>query len=199
MCEMSWNSYQKLVGTSQCSLIWVGLESCGTEGSEQMKLIVKSALAGLVAFIGLGPVAAFAQDASCGCATAYRGLGPVGSISQIKGDVVVSQAAGYDTAKVGGGLDFGSRVVVGPKGSAVVRAGGCNVSVPANSSLDISRVGDKVCLKVLGSEQTAAVPESSNQNGGGFKFGPPEAIFAGALITSGVLAATQDDDNSVSH
>lgn len=165
-----------------------------------MKFIVKSVFAGLVAFAGIGPVASFAQDASCGCTTAYRGLGnPVGSISQVKGDVVVSQTAGYDTAKVGGTLDFGSRVVVGPKGMATVRAGGCNVKVPANSSLDISRLGDKVCLKILGSEQTAAVPESSNQNGGaGFRFGPPEAIFAGALITTGVLAATQDDDNGVS-
>ncbi|ODT31282.1 hypothetical protein [Mesorhizobium sp. 65-26] len=165
-----------------------------------MKLIVKGVLAGLVAFIGFGPVSSFAQDASCGCATAYRGPGnPVGSIRQVQGDVAVSQAAGYDSAKVGSALDFGSRVVVGPKGSALVQSGGCNVAVPANSSLDISRVGDKVCLKVLGSEQTAAVPGASNQSGGGgFKFGPPEAIFAGALITSGVLAATQDDDNGVS-
>lgn len=166
-----------------------------------MKLIVKGVLAGLVAFVGFSPVESFAQDASCGCATAYRGPGsPIGSITQVKGNVVVSQATGYDTAKVGGGLDFGSRVVVGPKGLAVVKAGGCNVSVRANSSLDISRVGDKVCLRVLGSEQTAAVPDSSNGGGGGgFKFGPPEAIFAGALITTGVLAATQDDNNGVSH
>lgn len=166
-----------------------------------MKFFVKGVLAGFVAFAGFAPVASFAQDGSCGCATAYRGPGnPIGSITQVKGDVVVSQTTGYDTAKVGGGLDFGSRVVVGPKGSAVVKAGGCNVSVPANSSLDISRVGDKVCLKVLGSEQTAAVPDSSNGGGGGgLKFGAPEAIFAGALITTGVLAATQDDNNGVSH
>ena len=164
-----------------------------------MKLVVKGVLAGLVAFVGFGSVSSFAQDASCGCATAYQGPGnPVGSIRQVAGDVVVSQTAGYDTAKVGGALDLGSRVVVGPKGSAVVRAGGCNVTVPANSSLDISRDGDKVCLKVLGSEQTAAVPESSNRGGGGFKFGAPEAIFAGAIVTSGVLAATQKDDSGVS-
>lgn len=164
-----------------------------------MKLVVKSVLAGLVAIIGFGPVSSFAQDASCGCATAYHPGAAVGSIGQVKGDVVVSQAAGYDTAKAGGALDFGSRVVVGARGSAIVRAGDCKVSVPANSSLDISRVGDKVCLKVLGSEQTAAVPESSNGGGGGgLKFGPPGAIFAGALITTGVLAATQNDDNGVS-
>lgn len=163
-----------------------------------MNLVVKGVLAGLVAFVGIGPVASFAQDASCGCVAAYRGPGnPVALIGQVKGDVVVSRAAGYDTAKVGDGLDFGSRVVVGPKGLAVVRAGSCNVRVSANSSLDISRAGDKVCLKVLGSERTAAVPESSR--GGGFRFGPPEAIFAGALITTGILAATQDDDSGVSH
>ncbi|CAN7646696.1 hypothetical protein [Mesorhizobium sp. LjRoot246] len=35
-------------------------------------------------------------------------------------------------------------------------------------------------------------------SGGGGGFGPPEAIFDGVLLTSGVLSATQDDDNSIS-
>jgi hypothetical protein len=160
-----------------------------------MNPMIKSVLAGLVASIGVGPVSSFAQDASCSCATAYKGpAGEIGAIRHVSGDVVVSQATGYDSAKAGGGLDFGSRVVVGPKGSASVQVGDCSVKVPENSSLDISRVENKICLRVLGSEQTAAVPEGGQSRG----FGPPEMFFAGALITSGVLAATHNDDNGVS-
>lgn len=158
-----------------------------------MKSTLKIALLGLVASVGFGPVSAFAQDA-CSCSTAYMGSGAIGSITQVNGDAMVSQAAGYEPAKAGNGLDFGSRVVAGPKGSASVQVGGCNISVPANSTLDISRVGNKICLKVLGSEQTAALPENRLAP----KFGFPELFFAGALLTTGVAVATQDDDRAVS-
>jgi hypothetical protein len=160
-----------------------------------MNSIVKCALAALVASVGVAPVSAFAQDASCSCATAYRGpANPIGSVLKASGDTMLSQAAGYEPAKSGNVLDFGSRVVVGPKGSALVQVGDCNVSIPPNSSLDISRVEDRICLKVIGSEQTAAIPD----NGRRPRFGFPEAFFAGALLTTGVLAATQDDDKRVS-
>ncbi|TPM37615.1 hypothetical protein FJ967_16260 [Mesorhizobium sp. B2-3-4] len=161
-----------------------------------MKLIVRTTVVGFVVSVGFGSVSAFAQDASCSCATAYHGpQNPVGSIVSTNGDVMVSQAAGYGPAKAGNTLDFGSRVVVGPKGTASVAVGGCNLDVPANSSLDVSRVEGNICLKLVGSEQTAAVQQSSGAPGG---FGPPEGIFAGALLATGVLAATQNDDNAVS-
>jgi hypothetical protein len=160
-----------------------------------MNLVVKTALAVFVASIGFGPVSSSAQDASCSCATASQGpANPIGSIRSADGDVMVSQMAGYGPAKAGNALDFGSRVVVGAKGTASVLVGGCKLEVPANSSLDISRLGNNICLRLIGSEHTAAIPPS----GGGGGFGTPEAIFAGALLTSGVLAATQDDDNGVS-
>ncbi len=160
-----------------------------------MNFVVKGSLAGFVALIGLGPVSSFAQDASCSCATAYRGpANPIGSVVHARGDTMISQAAGYEPAKAGNDLDFGSRLVVGPKGAASVQVGDCRLDIPANSSLDISRVESNICLKVIGSEQTAAVPKSGQP----WRFGPPEAFFAGALITSGVLAATQNNDNGVS-
>ena len=159
-----------------------------------MNLVMKSALAGFVAAVALAPVSSFAEEAACNCATPYQGsASAIGSILRVDGDVMVAQAAGYGPAKAGGALDFGSRVVVGPKGGASVRVGGCNLDVPANASLDISRVENNICLRVVGSEQRAAIP--SNGAGG---FGPPEIIFSGALLTSGVLAATQDDGNGVS-
>lgn len=168
-----------------------------------MNLNVKIALAGLIASISFGPVSSFAQDASCTCATAYQGVASsIGSIGHANGDVMVSQTAGYGPAKAGATLDFGSRVVVGAKGSASVNVGGCNVNVPANSSLDISRVENNICLKVVGSEQTAAVGVSSEHTGqiasGGTPSWLPLGIFAGMAGTAGILAATQDNNNGVS-
>lgn len=126
-----------------------------------MNLIVRTATVGSVASVAFGSVSAFAENASCSCATAYRGpANPVGSIRSANGDVMVSQAAGYGPAKSGNALDFGSRVVVGAKGSASVAVGDCNLDVPANSSLDVSRVEGNICLKLVGSEQTAAIQSS---------------------------------------
>lgn len=161
-----------------------------------MNLVLKNALTGFVVLIGLGPVSAFAQDAACSCTTAYQGAaGAIGSVSRVSGDALISQAAGFDVAKVGSSLGFGSRVVVGPRGSASVQVGSCSLDVPANSSLDISRVGGNICLKL---DQSAQSAKAENSGGGVGGFGPPEAMFAGALLTSGVLAATQNDDNGVS-
>ncbi|RUW64836.1 MULTISPECIES: hypothetical protein [unclassified Mesorhizobium] len=168
-----------------------------------MNIVLKAALAGMVASFGFGSVSAFAQDASCTCATAYQGpANPIGSIQSVSGNVMVSQTAGYGPAKEGSALDFGSRLQVGANGLASVRVGGCKLSVPANSSLDISRVENNICLKIVKPEHTAAAisPEHTGAIGpsGKFAFGLPETFFAGALITAGVLTATQNDDNGVS-
>ncbi|TIL84184.1 MAG: hypothetical protein E5Y73_34560 [Mesorhizobium sp.] len=159
-----------------------------------MNLTVKIALAGFVASIGFGPVSSFAQDASaqdasCTCMTPYRGAASsIGSIGQANGDVMVSQAAGYGPAKAGNALDFGSRIVVGAKGAASVNVGACSLDVPANSSLDISRVENNICLRMLGSEHTAQVPPGNNNQSN-----TPLFIFGGMVGAAGILAATQDD------
>lgn len=161
-----------------------------------MNPIAKNALAFFVALVGFSSGPSFAQDGTCACVTAYRNAaGPIGHLGSVNGDVMISQAAGYGPAKAGNALDFGSRVVVGQKGSASILVGTCKLSVPSNSSLDISRVGNNICLKAVGSEQTAAINRSGHVGG----FGPPEAIFAGALITTGVVAAVQNNNNAVSH
>ncbi|MER9120470.1 hypothetical protein NKH93_28375 [Mesorhizobium sp. M0954] len=159
-----------------------------------MNEMLRSALVGLVVLAGFAPLSSFAQDASCTCATAYQGANPIGSIGNINGDVMVSQVAGYGPAQAGGALDFGSRVVVGGKGSASVRVGGCNLSVPANSTLDISRVEDKICLNVLGSEKTAQTGNANGNNNNN----TPLFIFGGMALGAGILAATADKHHGVS-
>ncbi|MER8386450.1 hypothetical protein NKH14_13135 [Mesorhizobium sp. M1380] len=163
-----------------------------------MNLVFKSALAGFVALLGFAPVSSFAEDASCTCATAYSGVNPLGSLGSVNGDVMISQVAGYGPARAGGALDFGSRVVVGAKGSASVRVGGCNLSLPANSSLDISRVENKICLNVVGSEHTAATdPSGNNDNPNRSKL--PFLIFGGMAGAAGILAATENKHHGVSN
>ncbi|MER8841565.1 hypothetical protein NKH86_23065 [Mesorhizobium sp. M0913] len=157
-----------------------------------MNIVVKSALAGFVVLAGFSPVSSFAQDGSCTCAAAYTGVNPIGSIGNVNGNVMISQVAGYGPAHAGGALDFGSRVVVGGKGSASVKVGGCNLSVPANSTLDISRVDDKICLNVLGSEHTAQTGNANTNNN------TPLFIFGGMALGAGILAATADKDHGVS-
>ncbi|RWO20445.1 MAG: hypothetical protein EOS08_21485 [Mesorhizobium sp.] len=173
-----------------------------------MNLTVKVALAGFVASIGFGPVSSFAQDASaqdasCTCTTPYQGAASsIGSIGHANGDVMVSQAAGYGPAKAGNALDFGSRIVVGAKGAASVNVGGCSLDVPANSSLDISRVENNICLKVVGSEQTAAAVSSEHTGqippGDNNRSNTPLFIFGGMVGAAGILAATQDDGKPAS-
>ncbi|MER9791297.1 hypothetical protein [Mesorhizobium sp. M0213] len=158
-----------------------------------MNLVLKSALAGVLVLAGFTPVSSFAQDGSCTCATAYTGVNPIGSIGNVNGSVMVSQVAGYGPAQAGGDLDFGSRIVVGARGSASVNVGGCNLSVPANSTLDISRVENKICLNVLGSEHTAQTGNST-----GVSNNAPLFIFGGMALGAGVLAATADKDHKVS-
>ncbi|TIM38922.1 hypothetical protein [Mesorhizobium sp.] len=167
-----------------------------------MNLTVKVALAGFVASIGFGPVSSFAQDASaqdasCTCMTPYQGAASsIGSIGRANGDVMVSQAAGYGSAKAGNALDFGSRIVVGANGAASVNVGGCSLDVPANSSLDISRVENNICLRVVGSEQTAGAVSSEHTGQippGGNRSNTPLFIFGGMVGAAGILAATQDD------
>ncbi|WP_292312846.1 hypothetical protein [Mesorhizobium sp.] len=184
---------------------WAGLRYGGKKGSKRMNLTVKIALAGFVASIGFGPVSSFAQDTPCTCTTPYQAAAnSIGSIGHANGDVMVSQAAGYGPAKAGNALDFGSRVVVGARGSASVNVGGCNLDVPANSSLDISRIENNICLKVVGSEQTAAavssehtgqIPPGGNQSN---QSNTPLYIFGGMAGAAGILAATQDDGDGVS-
>ncbi|MER8749852.1 hypothetical protein NKH57_11320 [Mesorhizobium sp. M1050] len=49
---------------------------------------------------------------------------------------------------------------------ASIEFGGCSLNVPANSSLDIFRLDDNICLKLVGSEQTAAIQPSGGGGGG---------------------------------
>ncbi|MFA6157320.1 hypothetical protein, partial [Mesorhizobium sp.] len=115
-----------------------------------MKFAAKAALSVVVGLICVDQ--ALAEN--CTCSTAYKGSS-IGSVGQVNGEVLMSQAAGYGPAKSGDGLNIGSHVNVGKKASASVVIGGCNLTLPANSSLDISLADGKICVKVQEFQQSA--------------------------------------------
>jgi hypothetical protein len=150
-----------------------------------MGIKVSAALAALIGMMSIDR----AMAETCTCSTAYQG-DPIGSIGQVDGEVLASQTAGYGPAKAGEGLGIGSHVNVANKASASVLVGTCKLNLPGNSSLDISLVDNKICLKVQGLEQAAgSTPPRSYL---------PAVLLGGGLLAGVVVLATQDDDNGVS-
>jgi hypothetical protein len=150
-----------------------------------MGIKVSAALAALIGMISIDRAVA----ETCTCSTAYMG-DPIGSIWQVKGDVLVSQTAGYGPAKSGDGLGIGSHVNVAGKASASVLVGDCKLNIPSNSSLDVSVVDNQICLKVQNYDQAAGATRARSYL--------PAALLAGGLIAGVVVLATQNDDNGVS-
>ncbi|MFA6032060.1 MAG: hypothetical protein WC889_04065, partial [Myxococcota bacterium] len=67
---------------------------------------------------------------------------------------------------------------------------GCNLTLPANSSLDISLADGKICVKVQEFQQSAGAVQPRSY--------VPAALLGGGLLAGGLILATQDDDNGVS-
>jgi hypothetical protein len=171
----------------------------GREGSE-MKFSVYCAWAGFFAAIYVAPVTARAQDASCSCATAYQGPSTsVGTVVSSVGDVMVLQPAGYVDAAQGSELSLGNRIVTGARSSAAVKVGqGCRLELAENSSLDISRAGNNICVKVLREETSTSVLTHqgafAQQGPNGTRIITPATLFGALAIGAGILSATNDGD-----
>ncbi len=110
---------------------------------------MKVALACAFGIQTLAGVSAFAQTApgsqNCTCATSSQAAG---TITSIKGNVLVSQANGMRPAPVGSPLGSQSRIIVGSAGSATIGLGGCKLSIAGNSQAVVSRIGNQLCVKV---------------------------------------------------
>lgn len=166
-------------------------------------LAVSVALAGVSPVSVFAPVVAQAQDvAECACLTAFPGQNmSVGKIVSTQGDVRVSQAAGYVAGGKDAALSIGSRIMVGPKSSAQFQVGStCNMSVTQNSTADISRVQENICVKLLMPEVTASYGQQGplgNADGGTGGVNVPLVMFSMAALTSltaAVVEAVDDDE-----
>lgn len=165
-------------------------------------LAVSVALAGVSPVAVFAPVAAQAQDVSeCACLTAFQGQRmSVGKIISTQGDVRISQAAGYAPGEKDAALSIGSRILVGPKSSAQFQVGAtCNISVTQNSTADISRVQENICVKLLMPEVTASYGQQGPDDGTGGGTGGvnvPLLMFgvaATTAVTATVVEALDED------
>ena len=166
-----------------------------------MKPSLCCALASFVAASFVAPVLAQARDAWCNCAITYQASSlPVGTLLSSVGDVMVLQSAGYVAAAAGSELSLGSRVITGAKSSAAVRVGqDCRLDVAEKSSLDISRLGDKICVRVEPSQSSTSVLTNDGTYAlNGRRIITPATLFGGLAIGAAILSATQDDDDPVS-
>lgn len=113
------------------------------------RLIVGSfATIAAVSYVGANTVSAEpASDCSCAAGLASNAAAK-GSLIDVSGDVFVSGPAGYAEAQAGQSLPLNSRVIVGPKGTANLRYGQCQVTAPADSTATISAKGQNVCVEV---------------------------------------------------
>ncbi|MER9652407.1 hypothetical protein NKJ26_02680 [Mesorhizobium sp. M0152] len=138
---------------------------------------------------------AFAQTAqTCSCLAAMPiSAGPVGQLTQVRGDVQVSQAGGYAGVGAEAPVYLGARIMTGAQASASLTVGAnCALDIPANMTVKIDPVEDGMCVSV-DAPQAAMVPAGSESSV------LPVLLGAGAVGGgAAVLLGLQHDDDAVS-
>lgn len=144
-----------------------------------------------VAATTFAPVVGFAQDASqCACLVPFQpGILQVGQVQSFRGDVQVTQPAGYNGPQTEGALSVGSRILIGPGASADISVvPSCNLSVAENSTVNISRIGEQICVSI---EEVGRAAGYFNGSGLGF----PEYFFGASVGTAALAGALGGDGN----
>ena len=158
-------------------------------------------------FLALAASASYAaaQEAPiCACSVPMTvGAAPLGSLTEVNGNVMVTQAAGYVAAQEGTGLLPGSRVVLGADASATLRVGqDCALDLLANSTATLLASGEQLCVQVAAPQTTA---RSSTLVSPQSTFGQsteddddddtvPLAIF-GTAVAGSIIGALLDDED----
>jgi hypothetical protein len=170
-----------------------------------MTLRSSNLLVGTFLALTAGVSFAAAQEApTCACAVPMTvGSAPLGSLTDVNGNVMVTQAAGYVAAQEGAGLQAGSRVVLGADASATLRVGqGCTLDLLPNSSATLLAMDQQLCVQVATPQTTAG---SSTMVSPQTTYGQatdgdgddrlPLAIFGTAVVGAGAAALLEDDDD----
>ncbi len=142
-------------------------------------------LCSLVNILAVNPV--LAQDITCQC---NLPIGSTGTVSQVKGDVLVSQQAGFQSATRISQFSEGSRIIVGQASEATLNLPGCAVNLNKASTVSLMNVNNQLCLRVEETYAGAGVASASPS-------WVPAAIFGG-IIAGGAIIAIADDGKPVS-
>jgi hypothetical protein len=138
---------------------------------------------------------AFAQTAgACSClAPPSAADGAIGRLTQIEGNVQISQAGGYAAVKAEAPVYPGARIMTGPRSSALLGVGdNCALDIPANATVKIDPAEGGMCIS-FDTPETKVVPASSGAGLGPIVLGGGAIGGAAALILG-----LHDDDSSVS-
>jgi hypothetical protein len=169
-----------------------------------MRMRVSNLLIGtFLALVTIAPGNASAEDACACTAPIPTGSSPLGSLTSVTGNVLVTEDSGYVPAEVGAGLHAGSRVILGSESMATMQVGkGCTVPLSQNSSATLVIADQQLCVQVTTPQSAAATqtlvsPETTygqadNERRRGF--GVPEGIF-GLAVASSILGAIFDEDD----
>jgi hypothetical protein len=112
-------------------------------GGNSMRMSVVLAIGAL---LGL-PAPAAAQDASCLCTVSLDSRGPVASLDDVDGRVLLSASHGYAQAGPGAGLGAGDRLVLMTDARAVLSAGdNCRVRLAAPSLVSVVARQSDACI-----------------------------------------------------
>lgn len=152
-----------------------------------------SVVASTVPSIGHG---AFAQSAgACSCLAAMQARGSaVGRLTQIRGDVRMSQAGGYAGLKSEAPVYAGARIMTGARSSASLSVGAnCTLEIPANVAVKVDPTEGGMCVSMDVPPQAKIVPVHSGPGLAPILLGGGAVGGAAALILS-----LHDDDNAVS-
>lgn len=117
--------------------------------SVNAKAFLIAANVGFLANVCASAPAGAQSAGQCNCVVAsVPGGGAVGSILDVgmNGNVKITGDAGYRLAAPGDNLSTGTRMIVGPSGSATVQFGGaCQFVVPENQTLRVDLIEGQNC------------------------------------------------------
>jgi hypothetical protein len=125
----------------------------------------------------------FAADLSEGrCACEGLRSGPTaGVVTSATGDVSILGNAGFTRIRAGNPVDYGSRIVTGPRSNANIRFGAkCSLKVGPNSDVDVSVTGDRFCARVAQAQPGGGAGEGGAGQGGAGEGGAGGGIGAEA-------------------
>jgi len=157
-----------------------------------MKNIGKKALVG-TALLVIGAGSSFAAQANqgnCACSLNTDARLSAGSITAVKGDVLVSGQQGFKVAESGTRLGLGSRVMVGPQSEAMISFGqNCSLRIKQNSDVAIVKQSGNMCVQVSQSTLSSASSTNSHDYAVGW------AVWAGGGAGAYLLATGRDGNN----
>lgn len=133
-----------------------------------------------------------AGNAGCACQSTAANAATVGTISSVKGDVMIVGDKGYEAAKVGSKLARNGQIITGANATVAGSMGGCKFAVPANATMSVVESGQKVCLKVSGVD---VAPAAFGEEGSLLPLALGVVLIGGGI---GLAIGLSDDKNPAS-